>query len=327
MPRLVAFLGAFSFLGHCLYRAGSRPALVLLRDRTLGAVPVLLSTALLLSACGHATSPLAQAIPTATVPAATATAMPTASALVATATATPAIPTATPTATPNAVATVGAYATAAASLAQAQAVDHLGAGNTLLQAGNLDGALHEYATAQGLGPARPDIASAIATAQALQTATAQAEAAPVSNSSLPVRLAIPALGVNAPVEILGLLSDGSMQAPVGWWDAGWYRYGPLPGQTGNAVIAGHLDSTTGPALFWRLTSLGGGDQVIVTLSSGQVEDFLVQRQVSYRDNSAPMGEIFGPAATANLNLITCGGIWNAALHNYSNRTVIYTRKA
>ena len=347
MPLLVVFLGAVALLSYCGSRVGCHPVHVPRHGHGRGVLPAFLSAALLLTACGHAAAPLAQVVPTATVPTATATAVPTATipAGTATATETPAVATASPTATPNAVATAAARATTAANLAQAQAVDHLGAGNTLLQAGNLDGALHEYATAQAFAPARPDIASSIATAQTLQTATAgaqqtataqaesqqtataQAEAQPVSRSSLPVRLAIPALGVNAPIEILGLLSDGSMQAPVGWWDAGWYRYGPLPGQRGNAVIAGHLDSTIGPALFWRLTSLGGGDKVIVTLSSGQVEDFLVQRQVSYRDNSAPMGEIFGPAALANLNLITCGGVWNAALHNYSNRTVIYTRKA
>lgn len=298
-------------------------------------MPALLVGAMLLSACGPAATPVARAAPTgAASPRLVASVAAVQTPTPVPVTTSPAPPTALPTATPNAAATAAARATTAANQALAQAVDHLGAGNTLLQAGNLDGALHEYATAQGLAPGRSDIPSAISTAQALQAATVgaqqaaavQADSAPVPGSALPVRLSIPALGVNAPIEILGLLSDGSMQAPVGWWDAGWYRYGPLPGQTGNAVIAGHLDSTTGPALFWRLTSLGGGATVIVTMSNGQVEDFQVQRQVSYRDNGAPMGEIFGAAATANLNLITCGGAWDAAQHNYSNRTVVYTRR-
>jgi sortase (surface protein transpeptidase) len=286
--------------------------------------PALLGAALLLSACGRPTA--------VSSPASVATAVPTASVgplpspTLAPATATAAPPTVTPTATPDAAATAAALATRAANAAQAEAVAHLGAGNTLRQAGNLTGALHEYATARALAPTRPDVASSIATAQALQTATAQAASATAAASTIPVRLAIPALGVNAPVEILGLLADGAMQAPTGWWDAGWYRYGPLPGQTGNAVIAGHLDSTTGPALFWHLTSLSNGARVSVTLSNGQVEDFAVQRQVSYSDNNAPLGQIFGPADTVNLNLITCGGTWNAAQHNYSNRTVVYTRK-
>lgn len=281
--------------------------------------PALLSAALVLSACGRSAAVAHPAASVTAVVAPTASVVPLPSATVAPATATVAPPTPAATATPNAAATAAAQAARAANAAQAQAVQHLGAGNTLRQAGNLAGALHEYATARALAPSRADIASSIATAQALQAATA-------ASYAVPVRLTIPALGVNAPMELLGLTSDGAMQAPVGWWDAGWYRYGPLPGQTGNAVVAGHLDSTTGPALFWRLTSLGYGARVSVTLSNGQVEDFAVQRQVSYADNNAPLGQIFGPAATANLNLITCGGTWNAAQHNYSNRTVVFTRK-
>jgi sortase (surface protein transpeptidase) len=286
-------------------------------------VPLLLAAALLLSACGRAATAVAPSpSPAETAVPPTASVVPLPSATAATATATLAPPTVVPTATPDAAAVAAARAAAAANAAQAQAVAHLGAGNTLRQAGNLSGALHEYATARALAPARSDIASSIATAQAMQAATAQAQLAAV----VPVRLAIPAIGVNAPLELLGLTSDGAMEAPVGWWDAGWYRYGPLPGQSGNSVIAGHLDSTTGPALFWHLTSLEYGARVSVTLSNGQVEDFAVQRQVSYADSDAPLGQIFGPAGSANLNLITCGGTWNAAQHNYSNRTVVFTRK-
>lgn len=282
------------------------------RARQGALLPALLIAIFLLSACGRSAA-VAHATVVATV-----TPAPTATAVAPTATPAPL----TPTATPNAVATAATQATAVANDRQAQAVAHLGAGNTLRQAGNLSGAIHEYATAGALAPSRSDIASAMATAHAMQTATAQPTPAPV----VPMRLQIPKIGVSAPVELLGLTSDGAMEAPIGWWDAGWYKYGPLPGQEGNSVIAGHLDSTTGPALFWRLTSLAPGDTLSVTLSNGQSEQFVVERQVSYADNNAPLQQIFGPASTDNLNLITCGGIWNPFQHNYSNRTVIFTRK-
>ena len=144
---------------------------------------------------------------------------------------------------------------------------------------------------------------------------------------IPVKLQIPAIGVTAPVELVGLTADGAMDVPKQWDDVGWYEYGPTPGQVGNAAIAGHLDSTTAPAVFWRLGSLKPGDQIMVTLSNSQTVTFVVKQKVSYPYNDAPISQVFGPASTANLNLITCGGTWDAYTKNYSNRIVVYTTKA
>lgn len=143
---------------------------------------------------------------------------------------------------------------------------------------------------------------------------------------IPVKLAIPAINVAAPVELVGLTPDGAMDVPKQWNDVGWYEYGPPPGQIGNAAIAGHLDSTTAPAVFWRLGTLKPGDQIIVTLSNGQSVTFVVKDKVSYAYNNAPIQKVFGPATTANLNLITCGGSWDAFTKNYSNRIVVYATK-
>lgn len=292
--------------------------------RLLGVVG---ATVILLAACAPSAPARSQAL-VSTTAAATATLVP--------ATATSLPPTATPaptaSATPDAAATAaasqmaaaaGATATAqsAAAANDAQAVAHLGAGNTLRQAGNLTGALHEYATANALAPHRADVASAIATAQAMATAQAAPTPAPV----LPVRLVIPEINVSAPIEYVGLTPDGAMDVPQSWWDVGWYKYGPTPGQIGNAVIDGHLDSTTGPAVFWRLGDLDKGEHFQIVMSNGQQEDFVIQEKVSYRYNDAPLDKIFGKATTANLNLITCGGIWDPFTHNYSNRTIIYAR--
>ncbi|MCL4508804.1 MAG: class F sortase [Chloroflexi bacterium] len=142
-----------------------------------------------------------------------------------------------------------------------------------------------------------------------------------------MKLQIPAIGVTAPVELVGLTADGAMDVPKKWEDVGWYEYGPVPGQAGNAAIAGHLDSTTAPAVFWRLSSLKAGDLITVTLSNGQQVSFKVTREVSYPYDNAPIDKIFGPAPTPNLNLITCGGKWDPYTKNYSNRIVVYTTKA
>ncbi|HEY8745867.1 MAG TPA: class F sortase, partial [Chloroflexota bacterium] len=119
----------------------------------------------------------------------------------------------------------------------------------------------------------------------------------------------------------------AMDVPKQWNDVGWYEYGPTPGQVGNAAIAGHLDSTTAPAVFWRLGTLKVGDKIMITLSDSQTVTFVVKQKVSYAYNDAPIAQVFGPATTPNLNLITCGGSWDAFTKNYSNRIVVYTTKA
>jgi sortase A len=144
---------------------------------------------------------------------------------------------------------------------------------------------------------------------------------------IPVKLQIPAINVTAPVEVVGLTSTGAMDVPKQWNDVGWYEYGPTPGEVGNSAMAGHLDSTTAPAVFWRLGSLKPGDKVMVSLSNKQTVTFVVTAKVTYPYNSAPIDKVFGPASTANLNLITCGGSWDAFTKNYSNRIVVYTKKA
>ena len=76
--------------------------------------------------------------------------------------------------------------------------------------------------------------------------------------ALPVRLQIPAIGVSTPLVKLGRLPDGSLEVPKDWDTAGWYDGGPRPGQPGPAVILGHVDSKTGPAVFYRLRALRPG---------------------------------------------------------------------
>ncbi|MGI8914276.1 MAG: class F sortase [Chloroflexota bacterium] len=169
------------------------------------------------------------------------------------------------------------------------------------------------------------------TAAATTQSTVAVSAAPAASATplpvIPVKLQIPAISVIAPVELVGLTSDGAMDVPKEWNDVGWYEYGPTPGQVGNSAMAGHLDSTTAPAVFWRLGSLKAGDKIMITMSNGDTVTFVVTQKVSYPYNEAPIAQVFGPATAANLNLITCGGSWDAFTKNYSNRIVVYTTKA
>lgn len=148
-----------------------------------------------------------------------------------------------------------------------------------------------------------------------------------SGPGTPLRLRIPAIGVSAAVEKVGVASDGTMGIPSDEWDVGWYKQGYLPGANGNSVIDGHLDWTHGPAVFWNLAKLNIGDAIYVSDSKGVERKFLITNMVAYPYNNAPLNAIFGPANAAHLNLITCDGVFNHTTHNYNKRLVVFTTLA
>lgn len=144
----------------------------------------------------------------------------------------------------------------------------------------------------------------------------------------PSRLVIPAIGVDANVQHVGITKTGNMAVPDNYTDVGWYRLGSAPGDQGNAVIAGHLDTGFGrPAVFIDLEKLKPGDEVVVQDASGEAARFIVERLQIYDYNDAPMEEIFGPSDESRLNLITCDGVWNPNSKTYNKRLVVFTKAA
>lgn len=143
----------------------------------------------------------------------------------------------------------------------------------------------------------------------------------------PVRLLIPSIGLNAPVETVGVAPNGDLAVPTAnpWEDAGWYGLGPRPGERGSAVIDGHLDRPGGyPAVFWRLRYLHAGDAVIVIDVNGKTHRFHVTETAYYSPQAAPIQEIFGNQSGTYLNLITCAGDWIPNQHQTTLRLVVYT---
>lgn len=156
-----------------------------------------------------------------------------------------------------------------------------------------------------------------------------AGASPPSSSSLaragiPQSLRIPKLGIDAAVEPVGLAPDGSMDVPSSPATVAWYRPGSRPGEPGNAVIAGHLDSETGPAVFWRLRDLRPGDEVRVVDDAGEDRTFLVLSTERFGTARPPIARVFGRGNIARLNLVTCGGTWDSAAGRYRERLVVFT---
>lgn len=161
-------------------------------------------------------------------------------------------------------------------------------------------------------------------ASAPHSATVRTDAGPTSVASgSPIRLNIPAIGVDAAVQAVGVLASGHLGVPSNWTDVAWYRDGPVPGQPGDAVIDGHLDSYTAPAVFWKLSSLRAGDTIEVQLSTGASVDFRVNtlRYVPYQSHD--LGGIFSTTGPPSLTLITCGGRWLAAQRVYAERLVVH----
>lgn len=142
----------------------------------------------------------------------------------------------------------------------------------------------------------------------------------------PINLRIPKIGVDAPVESVGLDPDGAMGSPSNPFWTAWFDLGVLPGEPGNAVIDGHLDwVTVGAAVFWNLRKLVPGDRVEVEMPGKRILTFDVSHSASYPYDNAPLHQIFGAATTPNLNLITCNGIFDRTTRNYNQRLVVYTR--
>lgn len=143
----------------------------------------------------------------------------------------------------------------------------------------------------------------------------------------PVRIRIPAIGVSAAVVRLGLNRDGTLQVPADFGVTGWFTGGPAPGETGPAVIAGHIDSRRGPAVFYRLHALRPGDRVAVERTDGTTVQFAVQDTAQYPKRAFPTEAVFGPSPDPLLRLITCGGTFDRSRRSYRDNVVVTARLA
>lgn len=143
----------------------------------------------------------------------------------------------------------------------------------------------------------------------------------------PVRLVIPAIGVDAAIQSVGLFwnGNGEMGIPTNFTDVAWYNGGPRPGMPGNAVIDGHLDGKyIRRAVFYNLGNLKPGNLVEVIDASGTTLQFRVVRLATYDYNATTTDVFAGDASKAGLNLITCGGSWIKSQKLYDKRVVVFT---
>jgi sortase (surface protein transpeptidase) len=153
-----------------------------------------------------------------------------------------------------------------------------------------------------------------------QAAVPSAVAAPVAR---PVSLDIPAIDVSTRIIHLGLTKSGALQVPTSIHVAGWYTGSPRPGAPGGAVIAGHIDSYTGPGVFYDLDKLRPGQRVFVRRADHTLAVFRVTMVRSYLKSKFPTNAVYGPTPDSELRLITCGGTFDSTTGHYRSNTIVY----
>lgn len=139
----------------------------------------------------------------------------------------------------------------------------------------------------------------------------------------PHRIEIPAIGVDAPVIDLQLTTE-SAEVPEDFGDTGWWVQTRQPGEIGPSVIGGHVDSKSGPAVFFRLRDLRPGDEIVVRDEAGAARTFVVNRDPIQVDKYERPAEVFGFGENRpELRLITCGGDFNPSIGHYDSNIVVF----
>jgi sortase (surface protein transpeptidase) len=126
------------------------------------------------------------------------------------------------------------------------------------------------------------------------------------------------------VVAVGVEDNGEMEVPYDVDTVGWYRHGPLPGASGSAVLAAHVDlAGKGPGVFFDLTTLTPGDVMVVDFNDGSQAGFEVLARRTYDRSSLPLDTIFADEGPPFLTLVTCGGAFDRSTRHYESNVVVY----
>jgi len=139
----------------------------------------------------------------------------------------------------------------------------------------------------------------------------------------PLRVRIPGIEVDAPITDLGLNDDGTLEVPSDFDDTGWYTGRSVPGELGPSVVVGHVDSTRGPAVFFRLRDLVVGDRIQIDRSDGLVAWFEVTDTVLVDKDEFPTEQVYAATDEPTLRLITCGGSFDRTERSYRGNVIVY----
>ncbi len=148
-----------------------------------------------------------------------------------------------------------------------------------------------------------------------------------AGAAAPERVQIPSIDLDEDELIdLGIQSDGRLEVPTDWDDVGWFAGGSRPGEAGPTVIAAHVDSRSGPAVFYRLPEMERGDEVTVVDAEGGVHLYQVERTADFPKDDFPTREVFGAGTEDELRLITCTGEFDAAAGRHLDNRVVFASR-
>jgi LPXTG-site transpeptidase (sortase) family protein len=169
-------------------------------------------------------------------------------------------------------------------------------------------------------------AGTAAPAPAPSTTTAP-PAPPAPSAAMPVSISIPAIDVRSELITLGANADGSLQVPQPGPDydkAAWFDGSPRPGETGPAVIEGHVDSAAnGPSVFYALGELTAGNRIDVGRADGSTVTFEVDEVRVVPKDDFPTLDVYGNTQGPELRLITCGGPFDSSAGHYEDNVVVF----
>lgn len=152
---------------------------------------------------------------------------------------------------------------------------------------------------------------------------------PGLDRSLPNRILIPSISVNAYVEEIGLRSDGTLETPsfARSNNAAWYKYGPTPGEVGPSVIVGHVDNKNAPAVFFDLRRVEVGAKIQVNRADGSKVFFKVDSIEQFPKTNFPTQRVYGHTPAPTLRLVTCGGKFDKAKQDYLDNIIVFASLA
>lgn len=164
------------------------------------------------------------------------------------------------------------------------------------------------------------------TSAAPLTSLPPVQSAPVVPSP-PVKIEIPAIGVSGGLVDLHLNPDGTLEVPKDYQQVGWYADGAVPGDTNYppTIIAGHVDSYQGPAVFYDLRKLKANDKVRVTQKDGKIAVYTVYATAEYPKTKFPADTVYAKRAESELVLITCTGAFDQSARSYDDNLVVSAR--
>ncbi|SMQ20886.1 LPXTG-site transpeptidase (sortase) family protein [Streptomyces sp. Ag82_O1-12] len=144
--------------------------------------------------------------------------------------------------------------------------------------------------------------------------------------SLPDRVRIPAIQVDAPIIPVGLDADGWVGAPPPEDPnlAGWFTGAVTPGEKGTAVVVGHVDNQQGPAVFYGLGALKQGNRIDVARQDGKTATFEIYGVEVFEKNNFPGDRVYASKGAPELRVITCGGGFSKQ-EGYAGNVVAFAR--